>query len=144
MKKQIVIDTIACLLIMLFLYASFSKYADYTAYQRAMYNQPFKHWFATLLLLLIPPVEILIAIILMIPKTKLAGFYAAFSIMGLFTVYVAAVLLHFFGRVPCSCGGVIRLLNWQQHLVFNLLFIAIAGLGIYLKRTSECEMNNDQ
>jgi hypothetical protein len=139
MKKEMIIDIIAALLILLFLYASFSKYADYTTYQRAMYNQPFTHGLAALLLLTIPPVEILFAIFLMIPRTKLWGFYGAFVLMGLFTGYIAAVLLHLFGRVPCSCGGVIRLLNWPQHLLFNLFFTAIAGWGIYLMKEKRNE-----
>ena len=59
--------------------------------------------------------------------------FVAFLLMSLFTLYTIAILLHFFSRVPCSCGGVIRMLTWPQHLVFNIGFTMIAWFSILLK-----------
>jgi hypothetical protein len=33
------------------------------------------------------------------------------------------VKLLVFGRIPCSCGGLISSLSWTQHLFFNLFFL---------------------
>jgi len=60
--------------------------------------------------------------------------YASLILMMAFTIYTVTVLLHAFRYVPCSCGGVIKKLTWPQHLVFNLFFVAISLLGIWLKK----------
>jgi putative oxidoreductase len=52
--------------------------------------------------------------------------------MTVFTGYVILVLINFFGRVPCSCGGVIQVLGWKTHMVFNLFFLLLTGLGILI------------
>jgi putative oxidoreductase len=122
-------------LIGLFLYASLSKYFDFEAFRRAMYNQPFRPWFATVLIWAVPPAEILIVLLLCRERTQLQGLYAAFGLLTLFTLYIAAILLRFFPRIPCSCGGVIGALTWPEHLLFNLFFIAISLTGIKLKTT---------
>jgi hypothetical protein len=62
----------------------------------------------------------------------LPGLYASLVLMLAFTIYTAAVLLHAFKYVPCSCGGVIRKLTWPQHLVFNLFFVGISVAAIIL------------
>jgi hypothetical protein len=54
--------------------------------------------------------------------------------MSLFTVYTALVLFHFFSRVPCPCGGVIRRLKWWQHMVLNLVFVGLTIVVLILKK----------
>ena len=135
MKKQILLESIVSLLVMMFLYASFSKYFDFAGFQLAMYRQPFPHWFSTVLIIFMPPAEILISILLITAKQRTLGLRAAVILMALFTAYIASILSHFFPKVPCSCGGVIARLNWPQHLVFNCCFLllALTGLIIQLK-----------
>jgi len=36
-------------------------------------------------------------------------------------------------EMPCSCGGVIELLSWNQHVVFNGVFILIDLAAIILQ-----------
>ncbi|QEM07210.1 hypothetical protein DIU31_028300 [Mucilaginibacter rubeus] len=133
MKKQFVIDVAVILLLIMFLYASFSKLFDFAAFQRAMHKQPFPHWFASLLTFLIPAIEIGVCIFLYREKTRKNGLWAAAVLMLLFTVYVAAILLHLFKKVPCSCGGVISRLDWGEHLEFNVCFLLLAGIGLILQ-----------
>jgi putative oxidoreductase len=133
MKKEIAIECITALLIALFLYASFSKYFDYAYFQRSMYNQVFPHWMATWFIYTIPPVEITIAIALMLERTRLKALYAFFILMVLFSIYIAAGLLNVFSKVPCSCGGIIKSFNYGQHLIFNVVFIVLSGTVIWLK-----------
>jgi len=59
------------------------------------------------------------------------GFYAAFGLMVILTVYLA-LMLGTQQHLPCSCGGAIEGLTWRQHVLFNLFFLALAGLGIKL------------
>lgn len=133
-KRQVFLESISALLIMLFLYASISKFLDFQKFIGEMNNQPFPNFLTPFLVWAIPSLEIAIALTLIIERTRLVGLYASFVLMFLFTIYASAVLLHFFAWVPCSCGGVISKLNWRQHLVFNLFFVAISVIGIILQR----------
>lgn len=135
MKKSLLPDVLASLLVLLFFYAAFSKYADLSGgFEREMLKQPFPEWMGKLFAKIIPPIEIITGILLMPERTRKWGFYASFTLMSLFTIYTGTVLLGFFPFKPCSCGGVISLLTWEQHLVFNLFFTGVALWGILLKR----------
>src|ERR1700754_3404153 len=126
MKKENMLQIIVTLIVMMFLYASFSKYFDFAGFKRAMGQQPFPSWLSMILAWIIRPVEILICIFLFNNKTLRKGLQGTVLLMSMFTLYIGAILFHFFPRVPCSCGGVIRLLSWGQHLIFNMFFIIIA------------------
>jgi len=132
--KQKVIECIAALFILLFLYTSISKFLDFRHFFAQMNNQPFPKSWTPFLVWGIPCLEITISVALFFERTRLAGLCTALVLMGLFTFYTAAILLHFFPYIPCSCGGVIQQLTWRQHLVFNLFFVALAVWGILLQR----------
>lgn len=134
MKRKIIIEIISSLLILLFLYASVSKWLAFKTFIGDMNNQPFPNWMTPYLVTIIPVAEVLIAIGLIFEKTRVPALYASFVLMMLFTIYTVTVLLHVFKYVPCSCGGVIKKLTWPQHLFFNLFFVAISLLGIWLKK----------
>jgi putative oxidoreductase len=132
MRRKIIIEIISSLLILLFLYASVSKWLAFKSFVGDMNNQPFPNWMTPWLVWGIPFIEVLIVLLLIFDRTRLSGLYASLALMLAFTIYTAAVLLHSFKYVPCSCGGVIRKLTWPQHLVFNLFFVGISVVGIIL------------
>jgi hypothetical protein len=141
MKKEIIINLILTISAVLFLYASFSKYADWAQFGNSMHKQPFPEWMIGILMWSLPPIEIIIAALLLgglfNQKLRILGLYAFELTMALFTFYIVAILLNLFPRVPCSCGGVLQSLGWVQHLVFNLFFMLLSAFGIYLyKRQS--------
>lgn len=135
-KRQVVLESISALLIMLFLYASVSKFLDFQRFIGEMNNQPLPNSWTPFLVWTVPSLEIAISVALIFERTRMAGFIASLALMTLFTIYAAAILLHFFEYVPCSCGGVIRKLTWPQHLVFNLFFVGLSVAGIILQRRS--------
>jgi putative oxidoreductase len=134
MKRKIIIEIISSLLILLFLYASVSKWLAFKLFIGEMNNQPFPNWLTPFLVWSIPIIEVIIAIGLIFEKTRIPALYASLFLMLAFTVYTVVVLLHAFKYIPCSCGGVIRKLTWPQHLFFNLFFVGISLLGIFLKK----------
>jgi putative oxidoreductase len=134
MKRKIIIEIISSLLILLFLYASVSKWLAFKTFIGEMNNQPFPNWMTPFLVWSIPFIEVLIAIGLIFEKSRVQSFYASLILMLAFTIYTVAILSHAFKYVPCSCGGVIRKLTWPQHLFFNLFFVGISILGIILKK----------
>jgi putative oxidoreductase len=152
MKRMIALETIVSLLALLFLYTGVAKLYGFSQFAYDMHNQPFPHWLSDWLSGYLPYIEIAIALSLYlpalriplkfpslgfartlnIPSTRKAGLYTSAVIMLGFTIYTALVLFHYFPRVPCSCGGVIRHLSWTQHLFFNLFFLGLATTGIWL------------
>jgi len=134
MKKNYILLTISSILILLFLYASFSKIFEISQFKRDMFNQPFPHWLSNIFLYLIPGTEIAICVLLILDRFRTKGLVAAAILMGLFTLYTGAILFHLFKYIPCSCGGVIKLLSWRQHLFFNLFFLLISIIALILNK----------
>ena len=135
-KRQVVLESISALLIMLFLYASVSKILDFDRFIGETNNQPLPNSWTPFIVWTVPSLEIAISLALIFERTRLAGFIASTALMTIFTVYAAIVLLHLLEYVTCSCGGIIRKLTWQQHLEFNIFFTALSVMGIILQRRS--------
>lgn len=133
MKSSITLAGIKYILFFLFLYTSFNKLMAYDYYLYDLKRSPLLGNYATLIAIVIPALEILVAALLLPDKTSRGGLIGSLGLMVVFTIYVVYVLLFAVQR-PCSCGGIIRNLTWPQHLVFNLFFVAISIAGLYLQR----------
>ena len=134
MKRKVILEIICSLLVLLFLYTSLSKWLDFKTFTDEMNNQPFPNWMTPWLVWIVPVGEALIVLSLLFEKTRMAGLWASSVLMLLFTIYTALILMRVFHRVPCSCGGVIKQLTWNQHLVFNLFFTGISIAGVFIKK----------
>ncbi|WP_439879717.1 MauE/DoxX family redox-associated membrane protein [Pontibacter sp. MBLB2868] len=132
MKRKAAIDFIAALLLLLLLYTALSKLLHFQQFQGQLAMQPFPDWLGHILVWVIPLVELFTCFLLGIPKMRLIGLYVAAGLMAVFTGYVALVLLQAFGRVPCSCGGVLGSMGWKEHLFFNMFFLALPVIAILL------------
>lgn len=133
--KKILIDIIRYLFVLLFLYTASSKLMNYQNSELQMSKSPIITDFAYVLVWLVPSIEIIISILLIWRRMLLFGLYASFMLMVMFTAYIIAIL-NFSSHIPCSCGGVLSSLDWNQHLVFNITFIVLASVGVFLKNTN--------
>lgn len=131
MKRGIVIDVICFLFILLFMYAGLSKLLDYKQFVLQLGQSPMLTDVAVWVAWIIPLTEILISVLLVITKFRLAGLYAAFALMVVFTGYII-LILHSGVHVPCSCGGILEELGWEEHLLFNAVFVLLGLAGIFL------------
>ncbi|RYG04870.1 MAG: DoxX family membrane protein [Chitinophagaceae bacterium] len=131
MIKRNALDVIRLLFILLFVYTAFSKILDYQNFRAVIGQSPMLTRFASVLAIAVPVAEILIALMLVIPRYRRAGLYASFAMMMLFTTYII-ILVTMSDKIPCSCGGVISMMTWQQHLYFNIFFILLGLTGMYL------------
>lgn len=123
---------IASALIILFCYTAIAKLMDVAEFERQLESQVLPYWSKGLLLWLIPASELLLCFLLAFPATRLTGFYGSSLLMTLFTGYIGLVVAGYFERTPCSCGGVLRSMSFEVHLVFNFFFLALSLLGIYM------------
>lgn len=140
-KPVLIADIISGLVLLLFLYTSLSKLADYETFRNVLLATPLLRPVAGLISWLLPVLELVIVVLLFIPRLRLRGLYASFILICLFTLYLIYMII-FSPHLPCSCGGVIKLLTWPQHIVFNLFFIILSSYGIFLYRKSKNTRND--
>src|SRR5687768_1270267 len=115
----IVLDIIRLFLAVLFCYAAASKLLEIDLFVSQIGKSPLIQHHANIIAWLIPALELIISVCLFIPKTIQAALFASFTLMLIFTLYIAFLLL-FSPHVPCSCGGILSTMDWNEHLVFNI------------------------
>lgn len=137
-KAIFIADFISGTLLLLFLYASLSKLADYETFKVVLSSSPLLKPVAWIIAWLLPVTEIGVAVILFIPVTRLKGLQASLTLISLFTLYLL-YMVAFTPHLPCNCGGVLQFLTWPQHILFNLFFIilSLTGIFLYKKNTNQ-------
>jgi hypothetical protein len=132
--KVISVDIVSYLFIILFVYAAVSKLLDYQNFAAQLGRSPmlarYYDWYW-----LVPVIEIAVSIFLALPKLKLLGLYASFSLMTMFSAYII-MILRFSEYIPCSCGGVLQKMSWPVHFWFNIVFVLLAASAILLAPNS--------
>jgi hypothetical protein len=133
MKRSIIVDIISSLFILLFVYTAVSKLSTIRMFQVVLHKSPLIGEFNVLLSWAVPITELLITALLFVPRTRRLGLAVSLALMSLFTLYLCYMLL-FTPDLPCSCGGVLKTLTWNEHLLFNIFFIFLAVTGLWLGR----------
>lgn len=119
-------------LVFLFVYTPASKLMKFHEYALTMKAQPFAPWFSTFLIYAVPATEILAVILLVLPLTRKIGLYVSMVLMTLFTGYIGLIQLNYYGKIPCTCGGFISSLTWNEHLALNVAIMLLIGLAFWL------------
>jgi uncharacterized membrane protein YphA (DoxX/SURF4 family) len=132
LKKEIIINIISGLFILLFLYAAMNKFLEFEKFNAQLGQSPMLNQFAGIIAWVIPIAEIGIAILLTIPRTTLIGLYVSFTLMVMFTAYIGT-MLGFSEHMPCSCGGILQKLGWKEHMIFNSIYVVLGLIGILLQ-----------
>jgi hypothetical protein len=133
MKKTTIIEIIAFLYTCLFLYTGIAKLTNYELSIEQNAIMPIVAPYTEIVSWLLPVTEIILAIVIFIPKTKMIGLYAGTGLMITFTGYVVYIM-NYNSKLPCTCGGFLRELSWPQHLVFNSIFVVLGLIAILLSR----------
>lgn len=131
-RKDFYLEIITWLLFILFIYTASDKLIHYKQTTSSMNNQPFDNKYTPLLVFGIPLAEYIVAALLISKRTLFIGLCSFLTLMLLFTGYIILIKINYYGRIPCSCGGVISSMNWTQHFFFNLFFILLAMCGIWI------------
>lgn len=133
--KNIFIEVVTYLFILLFLYTGVMKLIDHLDFYFAIQKSHILYRFASLVSWLIPILELLIVACLLVSKMRRIGLLSSFILMALFTVYVgynAFFTTH--EERPCTCGGIIQDMTWIQHFFFNTAFTLFALLAYRFDR----------
>lgn len=141
--KNSLTDICGFLLILLFTYAAVSKLYEHAAFIKQLAAFPVLKDFPVVFAWFVPMTEIVVVALLFVPAWQKKGLYGAAILLGVFTLFL--VLMKFFARqLPCSCGGIISALNWNQHIGFNIFFLAVAIAGLKLMHKEAHANGNTQ
>jgi len=133
-KAHYYCEGVSSLLILLFVYTAVSKLLELDVFRYVLSQSPLISRYASPLAAGLPVAELLVAGLLLLPRTRRAGLWGALGLMVLFTLYIGYMLLTA-SHLPCSCGGVLQDLSWQGHFFFNLVFTGLALSGLLLSGT---------
>ena len=140
MKKGTIVEIIAILFIILFLYTGISKLMEYEVAIEQIALTPLLAPIAGAVAIILPICEILVSIILFIPQSRKYGLWASLALMIAFTGYIIYIL-SYNDQLPCTCGGVLQQLSWPQHLALNAILTALAVIGISLLGASRKQLD---
>jgi hypothetical protein len=144
MKKNIALEIICFLLILLFVYTAVSKFINFDNFSKYVITQtPLLRPIARFMAIAIPATELIASCLLLIPRFRIIGLYISFTLMAAFTGYVVYAL-YFAFKTPCACGGIIREMSWRQHLILNSAFTIAAFIAIRLHKNSKTNSGADE
>jgi hypothetical protein len=133
-SREAIVFGICLIAVFLFLYTASNKIIDHISFFKGLKKVEIIWPYALIVSWLVPISEIVVAIMLLFPKTMRVGLYCFLILMIVFTGYILSMLL-WAEKLPCRCGGVIEKLTWVQHVWFNLTFIILAVLGLWLSNS---------
>lgn len=126
-------------LVLLFTYAGLSKFLEWEEFYLNLLNSPLLPVPETWTVLAswgLPVTELFLVVLLIYPKTKLIALCMSIGILSLYILYLLA-LIFLAPYQPCSCGGIIALLTWEQQLWFTLGCLSFASLTLFLKKSEQ-------
>ncbi len=129
--RHVIVQIICYLYVLLFIYTAISKLLDFENFGIQLAQSPLLSAYAGFIAPSVIITELLIVVLLCVKATRLIGLYSFFFLMIGFTVYIY-LIINYSDFIPCSCGGIIEELSWTEHLVFNIVFAALALVGIVL------------
>lgn len=124
---------ISLMCIFLFALSAYEKLIDQERFAAGLAKVKLIGAYSSFIALAVPIAEIAISLLLIYPVTQRLGLYAFTVLMTVFTLYIASMLF-WAEKLPCHCNLIIAKLSFAQHLWFNIGFIVLALLSIYLKK----------
>jgi len=131
LKRSLIIDLISILYILLWIYASTAKLMDVQKFHDQLAQSAMLNPYVEVVIIIIPSIEYLLAFLLLSDRFRLFALYSSFGLMTVFSSYIVFIT-KFSDFIPCSCGGVLEHLSWNQHLLLNIIFVILAVVAILL------------
>lgn len=124
---------VTLILMALWIPISLDKFTNFALFRAAMIQQPFNDRLGIFLAYALPPLELAVGLLFIVPKTRLWAFRLSCLLMTAFTAYVMLAVLKVWGKFPCGCGLVFHQIGWVAHLWLNIGFLLISLLGLKLE-----------
>jgi hypothetical protein len=131
MFTKTLVKLIAIALAVLFAIAAVDKLEHYAKFRLQLQRFPVSLPGLHSLAWVIPVIELMIAVLLLLPVTRLKGLFASLFLLGLYTLYLVSMLeTHFY--CTCNCGEPFPSLSLKMHIVFSLVCVFVTGVGVVL------------
>lgn len=134
-SKQITVDIICILFIVLWVYACLSKWTN-PEFTNQLNKSPYLEGLFGFVSVVLPLGELIIAALLLFPATQLLGLYLSLFTIVLFTGYIYAMVNLSYYK-PYS---ILSELDWNTHIILNLAFCLFAVTGILLWKKPESKI----
>lgn len=131
--KFLVVKAISFIIIAIFIYTATSKLLDFEQFRIQLGQSPLLSSFADFVSIAIILLEFLLSFTLIFHFTRSIGLLLSYGLLTMFTTYIF-IILKYSDYIPCSCGGVIEKLSWEEHLLFNLGVIILCAWGFILSK----------
>lgn len=139
--QEITLEAIAILLIALFGLTAFDKALRFERFYRELGKSPFLMDYALMVAIGTPLVETIVAIMLSVDKWRLKALHVSVFLMSLFTAYIYMLVNYSYFK-SCLCSAAIESLSWKEHLIFNIVFLVLAIIGVILQETTSQNQTN--
>ncbi|ATL48982.1 hypothetical protein COR50_18400 [Chitinophaga caeni] len=140
LKNSRIVDGISLAFIILWTYAALSKLFHFESFVYQLNQSPLLGGYGKYMAILIPGIELIISLLFVFERSRRIALKASFLLITIFTVYLIGMIT-FADKVPCSCGGIISRFTWDQHIVFNLFFIAIGLIALLANKSKKVTQN---
>lgn len=124
---------VTLLFIVLFLYTGLDKLLAHSQFSTQLRESPLIAPVSGILEWVVPLFELLTAMALCMERSRSAGLYASFVLMGIFTLYTIILYSEYYD-VPCSCGGFLEQLPPAVHIILDLFLTVLAGAGLWITK----------
>lgn len=135
LSHRLTIEAIAILFMALFGLTAVDKLIHFERFYTELGKSPFLAPYALAVAWATPIIELAVTFMLGINRLRLLALYISVFLMSLFSAYIY-LLLNYSYFTPCLCSAALENLSWEEHLVFNLVFLALAIIGVLLKEKS--------
>ncbi|WP_187248587.1 MauE/DoxX family redox-associated membrane protein, partial [Mesonia sp. K4-1] len=125
------------ILVLLFTYIGINQLIFRDDFELNLLNSsllPIPEMWVSLLSWFIPLLELLAVFLLLWVRSQYIGIYLAIFLLLMYTCYNLGIL-YIAPYIPCSCGGMLGFLSWQQQLWVSLGGLMIAILTFYFNKT---------
>lgn len=126
-------EVLVALFVGLWTYASVSKMISHDKFISVLYTAKLFGNYTVYLSYLVPALELAVAILIVLPSTRLAGLIASLVYLLVLSAYLLHMIL-FSTSLPCTCGGLISSFTWWQHFWFNCMLMLIIFVIILVYR----------
>lgn len=127
-SKKLISGICAIILSIFFLYAGIHVLHYRHFFEWQLSGNDFLKNYLNLIIWVLPIFELILSLVLLIPRTRILGFYLSFFLL-LGITSIIFVLQHFFASGPCVCLGIFPSLSWLQQSIINIGFIIISISG---------------
>lgn len=131
MKARTIIEVIASLLIVLFLYAAIVQAVSHPGFQSQIDRILSHNALSGIVAWLLPAIQLTLAFLLWRPATRLAGFSCSLAMVGCYTVYLI-MMLPAAQRSACHCGELWQQASLELNILVNLGIIVLSAAAIVL------------